>query len=93
MDDYDWTEHCFVRDHEPNLTTTDEGLMFGEDVALEGLAWASQYSGTSYNIFKSKVVPYLLGEATIRVVWEDGDAEYYEIKNGKMEAVDLEALL
>lgn len=84
-----YPESCFIDTHQPNLTKTGEGIMYGDDVTLEDLQWAGTVSGCYFDSFKRIIIPLLAGDAIIQVAWEDGEVEYSQISNGKITKHEL----
>lgn len=65
------------------------------DIAPSGfLHWCGDGSGHAFDVFCDEVVPKLLGEADLLVIWEGGDSvEGYRVKSGECRQCDVDYTL
>jgi hypothetical protein len=79
-------DNCFIS----NLADDEDNPLIRDcdEIVLEDLSWTGSDSGESWNeVFCDQVVPRLLGQADIEVMWDmdtDTQESYYNISSGEI---------
>ncbi len=86
----DWVPEYSILD-EIDFDSSDIDAPSFKPPVIEPFAlWGGEGSGHSFDVFKDQIMP-LLGNVTIRVVWEGGDAvEKYAVKDGVVTLVETD---
>lgn len=76
---YDFPESNFI----DNIRSSDDD----NDIEIFSLDWSGIGSGLTFETFKL-IVKEFYGYAKFCIIWDDGETDYYILKDGKLSLVD-----